>query len=76
MGFFKKFLAKVTRTSAISAADWDELYSELIASDLGATLSEAIVSTAKKSKADEPVEAIRESLTSLLSAKPRLIQIK
>lgn len=75
MGFFKKFLAKVTRTSAISAADWDELYAELIASDLGATLSEAIVSTAKKSKADEPVEAIRESLTSLLSAKPRLIQI-
>ncbi len=75
MGFFKKFLAKVTRTSAISAADWDELYAELIASDLGATLSEAIVSTAKKSKADEPVEAIRESLTSLLSAKPRSIQI-
>lgn len=74
MGFFKKFLAKVTRTSAISAADWDELYAELIASDLGATLSEAIVSTAKKSKADEPVEAIRESLTSLLSAKPRSIQ--
>ena len=75
MGFFKKFLAKVTRTSAISAADWDELYAELIASDLGATLSEAIVSTAKKSKAEESVEAIRESLTSLLSAKPRLIQI-
>ncbi|MCF8534956.1 MAG: signal recognition particle-docking protein FtsY [Candidatus Nanopelagicaceae bacterium] len=75
MGFFKKFLAKVTRTSAISAADWDELYAELIASDLGATLSEAIVSTAKKSKADEPVEAIRESLTSLLSARPRSIQI-
>ena len=75
MGFFKKFLAKVTRTSAISAADWDELYAELIASDLGATLSEAIVSTAKKSKADEPVEAIRESLTSLLSTKPRSIQI-
>lgn len=75
MGFFKKFLAKVTRTSAISAADWDELYAELIASDLGATLSEAIVSTAKKSKADEPVEAIRESLTSLLSVKPRSIQI-
>ncbi len=75
MGFFKKFLAKVTRTSAISAADWDELYAELIASDLGATLSEAIVSTAKKSKADEPVEAIRESLISLLSAKPRSIQI-
>lgn len=74
MGFFKKFLAKVTRTSAISAADWDELYAELIASDLGAILSEAIVSTAKKSKADEPVEAIRESLTSLLSAKPRSIQ--
>ncbi len=75
MGFFKKFLAKVTRTSAISAADWDELYAELIASDLGAALSGAIVATARKSKADEPVEAIRESLTSLLSTKPRSIQI-
>jgi fused signal recognition particle receptor len=75
MGFFKKFLAKVTRTSAISAADWDELYTELIASDLGASLSDAIVATAKKSKADEPVEAIRESLTSLLSDKPREISL-
>jgi len=71
MSFFKKFLAKVTRTSTISAADWDELYAELIASDLGASLSEAIVATAKKSKADEPVEAIRESLAALLSSKSR-----
>jgi fused signal recognition particle receptor len=71
MSFFKKFLAKVTRTSTISAADWDELYAELIASDLGASLSEAIVATAKKSKAYEPVEAIRESLAALLSSKSR-----
>jgi fused signal recognition particle receptor len=71
MGFLKNFLAKVTRTSTISAADWDELYAELIASDLGASLSEAIVATAKKSKADEPVEAIRESLAALLSSKSR-----
>lgn len=71
MSFFKKFLAKVTRTSTISAADWDELYAELIASDLGASLSEAIVATAKKSKTDEPVEAIRESLAALLSSKSR-----
>ena len=71
MGFFKKFLAKVTRTSAITAADWDELYSELIASDLGASLSDAILSTAKKSKSEEPIEAIREALTALLSSKPR-----
>ena len=71
MSFFKKFLAKVTRTSTISAADWDELYAELIASDLGASLSEAIVATAKKSKTDEPVEAIRESLAALLSSESR-----
>jgi fused signal recognition particle receptor len=71
MSFFKKFLAKVTRTSTISAADWDELYAELIASDLGASFSEAIVATAKKSKTDEPVEAIRESLAALLSSKSR-----
>jgi fused signal recognition particle receptor len=71
MGFFKKFLSKVTRTSSVSAADWDELYSELIASDLGASLSDAILSSAKKSKSEEPIEAIREALTALLSSKPR-----
>ena len=71
MGFFKKFLSKVTRTSSVSAADWDELYSELIASDLGASLSDAILSSAKRSKSEEPIEAIREALTSLLSSKPR-----
>jgi fused signal recognition particle receptor len=71
MGFFKKFLAKVTRTSAVTAADWDELYRELIASDLGASLSDAILTTAKKSKSEEPIEAIRESLSALLSSKPR-----
>ena len=71
MGFFKKFLSKVTRTSSVSAADWDELYSELIASDLGASLSDAILSSAKRSKSEEPIEAIREALTALLSSKPR-----
>jgi len=75
MGFFKKFLAKVTRTSSVTAADWDELYSELIASDLGASLTDAILTTAKKSKSEEPIEAIREALTSLLSAKPRTLAI-
>jgi len=75
MGFFKKFLAKVTRTSSISAADWEELYVELIASDLGASLSDVIVRNAKKSKADEPVEAIRETLNSLLSSKSRELAI-
>jgi len=75
MGFFKKFLAKVTRTSSVTAADWDELYAELIASDLGATLTDAILAAAKKSKSEEPVEAIREALTALLSSKPRTLVI-
>jgi fused signal recognition particle receptor len=75
MGFFKKFLAKVTRTSSVTAADWDELYSELIASDLGASLTDAILTAAKKSKSEEPIEAIREALTALLSAKPRTLAI-
>ena len=73
MGFFKKFLAKVTRTSSVTAADWDELYTELIASDLGASLTDAILASAKKSKSEEPVEAIREALTALLSSKPRTL---
>ena len=75
MGFFKKFLSKVTRTSSVSAADWDELYSELISSDLGASLSAAILTTAKKSKSEEPIEAIREALAALLSSKPRTLAI-
>lgn len=73
MGFFKKFLSKVTRTSSVTAADWDELYAELISSDLGASLSEVILNTAKKSKSEEPIEAIREALTALLSSKPRTL---
>ena len=75
MGFFKKFLAKVTRTSSVKAADWDELYAELIASDLGASLTDVILATAKKSKSEEPIDAIREALTALLSAKPRTLAI-
>ena len=75
MGFFKKFLAKVTRTSAVTAADWDELYSELIASDLGASLTDAILTSAKKSKSEEPLQAIREALSALLSTKPRSLAI-
>ena len=75
MGFFKKFLAKVTRTSAVTAADWDELYSELIESDLGASLTDAILAAAKKSKSEEPLEAIREALSALLSTKPRTLAI-
>jgi fused signal recognition particle receptor len=75
MGFFKKFLEKVSRASSVTAADWDELYSELIASDLGASLTDVILATAKKSKSEEPIEAIREALTSLLSAKPRTMAI-
>jgi fused signal recognition particle receptor len=75
MGFFKKFLAKVTRTSAVTAADWDELYRELITSDLGASLTDTILTSAKKSKLEEPIEAIRESLLVLLSSKPRTLAI-
>jgi fused signal recognition particle receptor len=75
MGFFKKFLAKVTRTSSVTAADWDELYAELIASDLGASLAGAILAIAKKSKSEEPIESIREALTSLLSPKPRALAV-
>jgi fused signal recognition particle receptor len=75
MGFFKKFLAKVTRTSSVTAADWDELYAELIASDLGASLTDAILASAKKSKSEEPIEAIREALTALLSTKPRTLAL-
>jgi fused signal recognition particle receptor len=73
MGLFKKFLAKVTRTSDVTTADWDELYIDLVSSDLGAGLAKQIIEVAKKSKLEEPVAAIHDSLCQLLSKKPRTI---
>ena len=52
MGLFSKFIAKVKGTNDFSPADWAELEQELLASDLGPTLTKNFLEAAKKVKGD------------------------
>ena len=70
MGLFKRFIERVRGNSEIRDADWEELSSELLQSDLGRELSEDLIASAKKSK-DAPVDALTNSLTEALSKKER-----
>jgi fused signal recognition particle receptor len=67
MGLFSKFIAKVKGTNDFSPADWAELEQELLASDLGPTLTKNFLSEAKKVKSDNAEQALIEILTSNLS---------
>ena len=67
MGLFSKFIAKVKGTNDFSPADWAELEQELLASDLGPTLTKNFLEAAKKVKSDNAELALIEILTSNLS---------
>jgi len=67
MGLFSKFIAKVKGTNDFSPADWAELEQELLASDLGPTLTKNFLAEAKKVKSDNAEQALIEILTSNLS---------
>ena len=67
MGLFSKFIAKIKGTSDFSPADWAELEQELLASDLGPTLTKNFLEAAKKVKSDNAELALIEILTSNLS---------
>lgn len=71
MGLFSRFVAKIKGESTASALDWDELSSELLAADLGPTLTEKVILEAKKIKGDDAEGALREILSSHLSQKNR-----
>ena len=73
MGLFSRFVSKIKGTSTASALDWDELSSELIAADLGPTLTQTLIAEGKKVKGDDAEAALREILTSHLSQKPRAL---
>ena len=64
MALFSKLLNKI-RGGNVSAADWDEFERTLIESDLGAQLTEEIITLAKAAKVDE----IESALLSVLSGK-------
>ena len=54
MGIFSKFLSKIKGSTSLSHNDWEELYSELLESDIGPTLSRQLIDEAKKSKSENP----------------------
>jgi fused signal recognition particle receptor len=69
MGLFSKFIAKIKGTNDFSPADWAELEQELLASDLGPTLTKNFLAEAKRVKSDNAEQALIEIMTSNLSEK-------
>lgn len=75
MGLFSRFVSKLKGESTASALDWDELSSELLAADLGPTLTEKLIEEAKKIKGDDAEGSLREILRAHLSSKNRSIAL-
>jgi fused signal recognition particle receptor len=69
MGLFSKFIAKIKGTNDFSPADWADLEQELLASDLGPTLTKNFLAEAKRVKSENAEEALIEIMTSNLSEK-------
>ena len=72
MGLFSKFIAKIKGENSFAPADWQELESELLASDIGPTLTRELLESARKVKSENAEEALIATLTSHLSIESRL----
>jgi fused signal recognition particle receptor len=75
MALFSKLFNKLRGGAAIDVADWEELKRTLIESDLGAALTEEIVTMAKRTKAEDIESAILGTLSSHLAPTSRSLQI-
>jgi len=71
VGIFSKFVAKIKGQSTADPLDWQELEAELLAADLGPTLTSQIVQSAKSIKGDDAISSLTQILNGHLSAKPR-----
>ena len=71
MGLFSKFIAKIKGTNSFSPADWLDLEQELLASDLGPTLTCTLIEQAKKVKSENAGSALTQILTEQLSTRSR-----
>jgi len=72
MGLFSKFIAKIKGENSFVPADWQELESELLASDIGPTLTRGLLEMARKVKSENAHEALKASLSSHLCTQSRL----
>lgn len=71
MGLFNRLIAKVRGTSTASALDWSEIEAELLASDLGPSLTTELLDAAKRMPGDDAEKAMKEILRAKLSSLPR-----
>ncbi len=72
MGLFGKLVAKLSRSS-ITPLDWDEARKELLASDLGPTLVDQVITSAKKLRAEDAQSGLTSILTEIMSNRSREI---
>lgn len=73
MGIFSKFVAKLKGQSTADPLDWKELEAELLAADLGPSLTAEILKKAQDLKGDDAATSLTQILNSHLSAKPRAL---
>jgi fused signal recognition particle receptor len=71
MGIFSKFISKIKGVSTADPLDWQELEAELLAADLGPSLTTAIIKDAKAIKGDDALASLTKILNSKLSSKSR-----
>jgi fused signal recognition particle receptor len=72
MGLFGKLVIKLSRSS-INPLDWDEARKELLASDLGPTLVDQVITSAKKLRAEDSHSGLISILSEILSTRSREI---
>jgi fused signal recognition particle receptor len=73
MGIFSKFISKIKGVSTADPLDWQELEAELLAADLGPTLTSSIIKDAKSMKGDDALASLTQILNSKLSSKSRTL---
>jgi fused signal recognition particle receptor len=75
MGIFSKFVAKLKGQSTADLLDWQELEAELLAADLGPSLTSEILKSAQGLKGDDAAKSLTQILHSHLSTKPRTLSV-
>jgi fused signal recognition particle receptor len=75
MGLFGKLVAKLSRSS-ITPLDWDEARKELLASDLGPTLVDQVITSAKKLRSEDAQSGLTSILTGILSSQSREVNFQ
>lgn len=73
MGIFSKFISKIKGVSTADPLDWQELEAELLAADLGPSLTSSIIKDAKSIKGDDALASLTQILNSKLSTKSRTL---